>query len=323
MRSALHRRGWAPAVLLVTRVAACGEPQHSDLDGSSAPGDVIAAAGQDARAPSADASRVANDGGEGLDTGPSKDAASTDPDAHREESPDAALAGLDAATPPDASTPDGGPLCAPSCLAGEACLETTCVQVAFSSICGLAHATLLNDGSSVDEAVGSGVAAAVSVACGEDFTVSLRSLADPSAFEASTGRLLTPRSELAFTSGGFYFNPLVAALESSRRSPLYFTSNGSTIGWAASVTNLPVLTFPGSDVSDTHDFFVIELFDDGDGRLLLVDYGIGSQGTQAAGRKVQEMIAAPASYADRWYVYEWVLDADAGGEVTRLVVSGR
>jgi hypothetical protein len=236
---------------------------------------------------------------------------------------DAAQPGLDAAVAGrDASMPrDAGPICVPACTAGKTCLVTSCVAVSFTSVCGLGRATSLVDGTSGDDAVGSDLAAALAVACGGSFTVTSGNLSDPSVFDAASGQLLTPKSELALTTGGFFYNKLVSALEDARWSPLYFTSSNGTIGWAASATDQPVKTFQDTTVTATHDFFVVELFPDGDGRLALVEYGIGVPGTQAAGRQAQTILASPASYPDTWYVYEWTLNA--GANVVNLVVSGK
>ncbi|MGC4121418.1 MAG: hypothetical protein QM765_43950 [Myxococcales bacterium] len=84
-----------------------------------------------------------------------------------------------------------------------------------------------------------------------------------------------------------------------------------------------MLLFADTDVTDTHDYFVVQLFDDLSGHLVLVDYGIGVAGTRAAGRQAAAILASPGTFTDAWYVYEWSLDADAGAETVQLVSSGK
>jgi hypothetical protein len=309
-------------------VAACGSPTStsgadaasvSGSDGSSPAGgaDAAASVSHDASLPAAsDAATPGEDAAEapGLD-------ASVAADAH--------IAGLDAAAgldaeQPDAAQPDAGPRCVPDCAAGETCLETSCVPVAFSTLCGLGRATVLTDGQAADDEVVASIGQAAASACGAGFEIASASLGDLSVFDSASGRLLTPMRELAITAGGFYFNPLVGALERTRKSPLYFTSDATAgIGWASSATGAPVHLFAEASVTDAHDYFVVELFPDDGGRLVLVDYGIGVAGTRAAGRQAELVLASPGTYADAWYVYEWSLDADAGAETTHLIASGR
>ncbi len=236
---------------------------------------------------------------------------------------DAAAAPWDAAAPDAAQQPDAGPRCVPPCGAGEACLGTACAAVRFDALCGLGRATYLTDGRATDDEVSAQIGQAVASACGGELAVGWADLADPAVFDPATGRLLTPTPELAIAAGGFYFNPLVGALERSRVSPLYFTSDPAEgIGWAASATGAPVLLFPDESVTDGHDYFVVQLFPDGGGRLVLVAYGVGAAGTRAAGRLAESMLASPGDFTGTWHVYEWSLDAGGGAQASRLVASG-
>ena len=199
---------------------------------------------------------------------------------------------------------------------------TSCVPVSFTALCGLDRATQLTDGNAVDDPAATGIAASLKGSCGTTFAVATASLADPTVFDAADGRLLIERREVVLTAGGFFFNPLVGALETARRTPLYFTSDATSDGWASSATGAPVHTFPSASVTAGHDFFVVELLTDGDGRLVLVDYGVGAGGTQAAGRQAEAILASAATHTDTWYLYEWTLAAD-GGNAVALVASGK
>jgi hypothetical protein len=192
--------------------------------------------------------------------------------------------------------------------------------VAFDAPCPLAKAALILTGNHSDDAVAAEVASALAAHCGAGFVVTTRSLADPTVFLA--GRLGTPRGELVITAGGYYFNALVGALETGRVSPLFFVTTPTQLGWKASATGQPVYTFPKTAVGSTHDYFVVELFPDGDGRLVLVVYGVGFGGTYAAGREATELLTCASPGASTWLISEWSLDADAGTEVTQTVASG-
>ncbi|MGC4121417.1 MAG: hypothetical protein QM765_43945 [Myxococcales bacterium] len=143
--------------------------------------------------------------GPGLDAGESVDAAQLPgSDAQAVAGPDAEV---DAAMPPDAAQPDAGPRCEPPCSSGEACLETTCVTVAFNSLCGLAGAVVLLDGKVVDDEVAAGIGQSVADACGGALPFATASLGDPTVFDPASGRLVTPFREARHHRGRLLLQP--------------------------------------------------------------------------------------------------------------------
>ena len=76
--------------------------------------------------------------------------------------------------------------------------------------------------------------------------------------------------------------------------------------------------------------FVIEVYEDGDGKIILLCYGFGWKGTYAAGKYFHtEVHPDLVSYPYQWVIVKWedgngdgFVNAGADGDVYTLVAAG-
>jgi hypothetical protein len=120
---------------------------------------------------------------------------------------------------------------------------------------------------------------------------------------------------VAFAS--FYVNELVAYYDSTQQTPVYLTDNATanTIMQRTgqlSTGNVIVSENNTQRDSGVVDYFVIQAFQDTNGRTVFLLWGIGWTGTYAATVYfVTNILPNIASYTDGWYVYRWN-DATSG-----------
>jgi hypothetical protein len=113
------------------------------------------------------------------------------------------------------------------------------------------------------------------------------------------------------TFGGWGVNPVVKYAESSGtspadRAPIKTTIGGNTVYFQYSNgSNVPGASISFS-VTDHEDMFVIEVYKDGDGRNVMICYGVGWKGTYAAGKYFHSIIYPNrAFYNVGWVITKW------------------
>jgi len=131
---------------------------------------------------------------------------------------------------------------------------------------------------------------------------------DPAFVNQSTGKPSGTDSIITF--GGPIVNPIVKYSESENtpiedRAPIRYAwapGGGRFEYWNGTIIpNTEFTTWYAS-----RDMFLIETFQDGDGRLILIMYGYGWRGTYAAGKYFEKNIYPnPESHKVAWLICKW------------------
>ena len=127
---------------------------------------------------------------------------------------------------------------------------------------------------------------------------------------------------LAFAS--FYVNGLVAYYDSTLQTPVYLSYNATLQNTIIqrSTGNVIVSETNAQRDSGVVDYFVIQAFQDTNGRSVFIFWGIGWTGTYAATVFfVTNILPNIASYNDGWYVYRWN-DASSGQSANSIPYAG-
>jgi parallel beta-helix repeat protein len=137
----------------------------------------------------------------------------------------------------------------------------------------------------------------------------------------ATGKPVGAAGSCVISFGGPVVNPIVKYAEGDAtpagdRAPVKFYADAGTFyfqlqdGTSITGANLPV-----SVINNNMDMFVIETYKDTDGRNILLCYGLGWQGTYAAGKYFDtEIYPKIASYSCSWIIVKWE-DTNANGFV--------
>jgi len=114
----------------------------------------------------------------------------------------------------------------------------------------------------------------------------------------------------------------------AKDSPLYFSCSGGTCSYVERATGTSYQVWP---LSSGQDYFMIEAFQDSQGKNVYVINGAGWTGTLAGAAYFNNKIYPDiSSYTESWYIYEWQ-DAGSGishngfpdpGDTYTLVASG-
>jgi len=128
----------------------------------------------------------------------------------------------------------------------------------------------------------------------------------------TTGKPIGEQGTGIITFGGPVVNPVVKRSEddatpSADRSPVKFHDEGGIFYFQyANGTNIPGANLPVSVINEDEDMFLVETYTDGDGRLNVICYGFGWQGTYAAGKFFDEMIYPHlVMFTDGWVIIHW------------------
>jgi hypothetical protein len=112
--------------------------------------------------------------------------------------------------------------------------------------------------------------------------------------------------------GGPIVNPVVKYAESDStlgpdRTPIkYSTSGQNCVFQHWNGNSISGATLPFSVINHDQDMFVIETYEDGAGRNILLCYGFGWQGTYAAGKYFEgEIFPNLESFAYSWIIVKW------------------
>ncbi|MFB3890130.1 MAG: nitrous oxide reductase family maturation protein NosD [Candidatus Bathyarchaeia archaeon] len=115
------------------------------------------------------------------------------------------------------------------------------------------------------------------------------------------------------TFGGPLVNPAVRyseldSTQSADRAPIRFQDGGSGMlffqFWNRTI--IPSAFMLASTINHEEDMFVIEVYRDGDGKNIMLSYGMGWQGTYAAGKYFDRVIYPNlAAYNVNWVIVKW------------------
>jgi C1A family cysteine protease len=112
--------------------------------------------------------------------------------------------------------------------------------------------------------------------------------------------------------GGPIVNPLVKYSENNEtpvedRAPVKFHDEGGIFHFQyINGTNIEGAELPLSVINSDEDMFLIEMFEDGHGRNILICYGFGWKGTYAAGKYFNnEIYPYLESYPYNWIIVKW------------------
>lgn len=280
--------------------AATGGGGAFDAGADDDAGSIDAGADHDAGSMDAGAD---GDGGS-MDAGADGDAGSLDAGA------DDDAGSMDAGVDGDAGAPDAGSDAGPGCLEVDL-PDGGCLALSLANVCSLRQLTVLHDGVPTDDLVGHQLADALASGC----TPSVLSVDDDGGALAPGGAPLGGRDLALVCGGGSYFQPHVAWLEGTQRSPVYDSSDTLTASFSARDGGA-LFAVPYADFDGGFDYFLLELVrTQPDGPLSLVGYGVFDQGTQAAGWYFgNQLMPAVQSFTDAWYVVRWT-DLDGDGQV--------
>jgi parallel beta-helix repeat protein len=130
--------------------------------------------------------------------------------------------------------------------------------------------------------------------------------------DQSTGEAVGDAGMGILTFGGQFVNPVVKYAESvgtpdADRAPVMFHEEDGTFHFQyKNGTDIPGAELPKSVINFDEDMFVIEVYRDGDGRLMMLCYGFGWQGTYAAGKYFDTVIYPDlTSYPFSWIIVKW------------------
>jgi hypothetical protein len=114
--------------------------------------------------------------------------------------------------------------------------------------------------------------------------------------------------------GGPESQPCVEFYETSGQTPAVLRENQTHIWWETSIgEKIGGAETAKYEFDEHHDVFLIEFFVDEYGRNVLVCYGYGSKGTQAAGLYFRDVLYPRlAEYRQAYCIFKWA-DADSDG----------
>jgi hypothetical protein len=151
--------------------------------------------------------------------------------------------------------------------------------------------------------------------------------------DQSTGNAVGDPGMGILTFGGQFVNPVVKYAEGddtpdADRAPVMFHEEDGTFHFQyKNGTNIPGAELPKSVINYEEDMFVVERYVDGDGRLMMLCYGFGWQGTYAAGKYLENVVFPDLNmFTDGWVIVKWedsngdgfVNDPDKGDAYTPI-----
>ncbi len=135
---------------------------------------------------------------------------------------------------------------------------------------------------------------------------------DPSFVNQTQGKVIGSEGTGIVSFGGPFVNLVVSYAESGStaqqdRAPIEFFLGGDLFGFRFSNgTDIPGAQLNVSSINHDKDMFVIEFYRDGDGRYIMLCYGLGWKGTYAAGEYFNDVIYANLqSHKESWTVVRW------------------
>jgi hypothetical protein len=135
---------------------------------------------------------------------------------------------------------------------------------------------------------------------------------DPNHIDQITGKPMGETGEGIITFGGPIVNPMVKYLESTStptgdQAPIRYYLDGETYRFQhRNGTDIPNASLHKSIINTNQDIFIIEVFEDAEGRYIMLSYGFGWKGTYAAGKYFDTEIHPDLeSYPYSWIIIKW------------------
>lgn len=206
--------------------------------------------------------------------------------------------------------------CGNACNATQFCTGTQCDNAVFSNVGANAAITVVEDPYPID--IEAGVAIGNALGTLTDGGVVVVPQTQPGVLIPEGDAGWRPNTGVGTTlvAGGSWFGQLsVAYMDNSGLTPVYLTNDGTTSHIYQRSTGLAVVTVADSALTNSHDYFILELaVEPQSGTLCLFGQGILAAGTVAAGYWGSQMVVPNnATYTSPWYVYEWT---DTNGDGT-------
>ncbi|MDB4995397.1 MAG: Stigma-specific protein Stig1 [Myxococcaceae bacterium] len=201
--------------------------------------------------------------------------------------------------------------CGVSCTAGsQFCNGVTCKEAVVTNVCQTANATVIQDGIAEDDSAGTSIATALG-GCTPAVTVRtvLQATVEGNtalAILSDAGAPLSGPGDMLVTAGGEFGQHMVKYMETKSSAPVVSNQTGTTITFSRRSTGAILHTLQDSDLTASHDYALIALAVDApSGTLTVMAQGLFGPGTRAASFQLGQMIAAPATYDQAFYLYEW------------------
>jgi hypothetical protein len=332
------------AFLTVLRVATLGGACALGACGSSSdsppanPGDTATPtdtssgdSGGDTATPTDTAGEVASE------TGGDADATATD-------TADTAKPPVDAPACSDGGCTDGLTCCGSSCIdlakdplncgaCGRACTLTQfcsgskCNEAVFANVCENANATVVKDPYDPDNAAGKLVGAALAASCAPPTVVVEKDQGAAGVLDFSN-RPLGGVGMTYVTGGGSFGQKTIDYMDKAALTPIYLSGDGTNVEFKVRRTGTTLVTAPITTLTDSHDYFFVELaVEPVSGTLCFSVQGMFGGGTAAGAFWAStEVVPKRATYTDAWYAYEWTDSGDKLPDATdtfRLIAKGR
>ncbi len=171
---------------------------------------------------------------------------------------------------------------------------------------------VLHDGLETDDTAGDAIGSALVGLC-QPAVSHLTGDQTSGYLDATTGEPLQT-GELLVMGGGSYRQRAIAWLEKTSRARVTDTSTPTDLRYSRSDGGV-VFSTALSNISATHDVFLVQLTTTPRGALVLNASGFGAEGTSAASWYVINQLLPQLGgsvLGDGWYVVEWQDSSDAG-----------
>ena len=183
--------------------------------------------------------------------------------------------------------------CGMACSAVQFCGTGGCAAVALSNVCANSKTTKLLNGQAADDASNAVIQNGLTSVCSPAPIASSASQEMPGIINPSTGQSVIGPGNLITATGGYIVEKLVKFLDSVGATPIqlvqgdiqweYHTRIETGGGADASVLGPVVASIPYTQITDSHDLFLLEMArNPSTGTLVLIAFGQTYQGTAAA-----------------------------------------
>jgi hypothetical protein len=224
-----------------------------------------------------------------------------------------------------ASDPHFCGACNVACAASQFCSGASqCVNLAQTRLCEnkslyvvngeLPTLSVVTPDQTTDSTSASEIAKAIGTACA--VTPTTVPQAQAGILDPCTDQPLLKGGTTILLVGGTFAQRLARAIERSSLTPVYVEHSDAAKSYTYKTrAGTALVTFPESNLSPAHDYFVISLVPDPErGALILYIYGLGSAGTPAAKwlfiNQLLPQITAGTRTWQRYQLYEWQDNGD-------------
>jgi hypothetical protein len=204
--------------------------------------------------------------------------------------------------------------CGNACSSSQFCTGTACDDAVLANVCANPRVTVVLDPYSQDDDAGSTIGQALVASCSPAPTLRNVSQDAVGILSPATGAPFGLPGDTFVAGGGSYGQRIVGYMDTAGQTPVMLGSDGVNDWFAKRATMAQIVNVPVTDLTSTHDYFLVELAIDGaSGTLCTFGIGMFTPGTLAASVYAKgELIPNRASYTDSWYVYEWTDSTTAG-----------